>query len=609
MRNKFVSISVKNMLLLTALNLVLVVGSGSALYSVFNRIFYHQVMSDMEQIMIQNATNLDQILDSISKATLLLYTDKTIVDNIAASDISDPVANYNKKDIVLGQLAKYIYVPLHDKLTSYQITFFVADSQPLAHTLSPSDASFAGLYTDKEVSSESWYQQTWSQDGILCWFQDPEQPNHFFVSRLIKYLLDDPKNDQNTQKINLGVLVLKFDMNQLMAKLEPSKMTESSEFLVLDNNFQTLYGENDALRQAVVSLAEARGNHSESFQSGSIAIDNASYSIHARKLTNGWMLIGATPDSEISSRLSIVKSVIVRTALIAIAAGILLSLFLSFRISQPIRRLALTMRKVHNQDNIAQMIVPKTGNDEVGILYSSFHLMMHRIDHLLEESYKMAINEKEAEFKALQAQINPHFLYNTLDSINWMAMKLDAKQITNVVSSLSNLLRYAISNSDQLVPITEEIEQVRQYIVIQSICYSQPFSVFYDIDSTLDGHKMPRLILQPLVENAILHGAGKVGGDGRLGIMLYAEGDTLRLAVSSGGDGQLAGQLNDYLQGSLLFRSKPDGNGIRNVNQRIKLKFGDMYGLSYESDAEGSIKAIVSMPLKSVNQASLSPIA
>ncbi|MBD2867148.1 cache domain-containing sensor histidine kinase [Paenibacillus arenilitoris] len=591
---KFVSISTKNLLLLGSLILVLVLGSGTVLYAEFHRIFHEQVTNDFEQIMHQNTSNLNQIIDSINQATLLLYADKTIVDVLAGAE-TDFIQNYNDKELVLGQLAKYIYIPLHNKLTSYQLTFFVSGKLPFSKTLPASDTHFNGLFSDAMVQAEPWFRQTLERDGVLCWYRDPVSRDHFFVSRLVKYPIQTLAG--KLQHDRLGVILIKFDMNQLIQKIESSKMPKSPEFVVLDESGNVMYGKDPDVGETVSRHFKVRDRVTDSIVSESFMVGKRSYTLSAHRLANGWSLIAAIPNSEISARMAVVKTTIVNAALAALAIGIAMSLAISSKISRPIKRLAHIMRSVHNQEAVAQVSLPRAGNDEVGILYNSFSLMMSRMNRLLQDVYEMGVKEKEAELKALQAQINPHFLYNTLDSVNWMAMRGGARPIADVISSLSSLLRYSIKDADRLVLVAEEIEQVKQYICIQSICYEHVFDVIYELDPDVLACRMPRLILQPLVENAIQHGIEKLEGKGEIRITGFMRGETVQLAVSNSGAGADPEELNDYLKGRNLFQGKPEGNGIRNVDQRLRLVFGDRYGLRYEPNGDGGIRAVLAIPL------------
>jgi two-component system sensor histidine kinase YesM len=225
--------------------------------------------------------------------------------------------------------------------------------------------------------------------------------------------------------------------------------------------------------------------------------------------------------------------------------------------------------------------------DELERLGDGFNYMMLRLKELMEDNYQQGIRRKEAELNALQAQINPHFLYNTLESINWEAMMMTggSNKVSEMVTALSDLLRLSISHGKEIVPFGDEINHVKNYLFIQKERYSDKFDVEWYIDSSLYQHRILKLILQPLVENAIYHGIELKKGRGIIRIEASVEGAHMLIQVIDDGIGMSEEQLaivRDSLKRDDGALNR--GIGIRNVNERIQLYYGKAYGLHLFSE-------------------------
>jgi len=238
-------------------------------------------------------------------------------------------------------------------------------------------------------------------------------------------------------------------------------------------------------------------------------------------------------------------------------------------------------------------------NDEFGLLYGAFVKMTKRLDHSIEENYGMMIKQKEIELATLHSQITPHLLYNTLDSIYWFAIDSGNDDVGEMVSDLSMLLRIGLSKGRMIITIAEEIDHVQAYCRLQIRRYQNAFQVHYEVDEALNSHVTPKVILQPLVENAIFHGVSGMDGEGLILISVQRADDTVVMTVEDNGFLQAdMDRLGEILKGERMDK----GYGIRNVHQRIALHYGDNYGLYYERKENGGIRAIIRLPLEQQGQ-------
>lgn len=297
--------------------------------------------------------------------------------------------------------------------------------------------------------------------------------------------------------------------------------------------------------------------------------------------------------------------------MIIIAATLLilsvLSIFFAMDILTPIKRLVQGMKTMQESKTHDEIIVDR--QDELGYLSQCFNDMSREIDILVNRVYKEQLTRKEAEIKTLQAQINPHFLFNTLESINWMARLNNVDEISEMVTALSALMEAGIGKGGPLVTIKEEIDFVDSYILIMKNRYGERLDFNKSIDSSLLGIKVPKLLLQPLVENAIYHGVDKFRKQGKIYLIIRKIDQRVEIEVLDNGQGmteenirELNKNLNEGNDAYLFSENSGMGIGLKNVNRRIKLFYGVEYGVRVESIYEEYMKVVVTIPVVGIQK-------
>lgn len=233
--------------------------------------------------------------------------------------------------------------------------------------------------------------------------------------------------------------------------------------------------------------------------------------------------------------------------------------------------------------------VQSSSRDEIGELTNRFGNMLIRLNELIEESFRSKIVQKEAEMKALQWQINPHFLYNTLSFINWKALKSDAHDISHVVTSMSKFYRTALNRGNNIISVRDELENIKSYVEIIQVMGEYSFDVVYEIDAAVYEYSTINLILQPLAENAIKHGVNqKTFGRGMLQVSARFGQGTIEFAIEDNGPGMPQETIDTILTMQSV------GYGLNNVNERLQLRFGPEYGISIQSRiGHGTVMTIV----------------
>jgi two-component system sensor histidine kinase YesM len=264
--------------------------------------------------------------------------------------------------------------------------------------------------------------------------------------------------------------------------------------------------------------------------------------------------------------------------------SVVLAAFLSTSVARPIDTLALSMRRLESGDFTVQ--VPEKRKDEIGQLNKSFNIMVKRIESLVQRTKEEEKLLAAAELKALQSQINPHFLYNTLGAIKSIAKLHDEREIHDIVVQLGKLLRGAMDASDEVIPLQKSIEQAESYLIIQRIRYGNKLKVDIDVQEEILQVKTPKLLLQPIVENAVVHGLEKKLGEWSIRIAGAGDNGLIRLSVADNGIGFDASASD--------FRAEEKKVGMANVYRRLKLYYGESADLLVESGiGEGSSITLV----------------
>ncbi len=297
---------------------------------------------------------------------------------------------------------------------------------------------------------------------------------------------------------------------------------------------------------------------------------------------SGWMVVGVTPRDQLLAGTQHLGAFIVAVALLCILAGGLCATFVVARLTQPLRALRNAMGRVEARDLDTRIAV--RSEDEVGQLAQGFNTMLAELRRLVDDVLRAQIHEREAELRALQHQINPHFLYNTLESINMLALTHGDRDISRMVTSLGRLLRQTIASGSVLIPLRDELEYIGHYLVVQRMRYGDRMTMTVEVESALLDYYVPKLTLQPLVENALYHGLEPRRGVGAVRVTGRREGADVILLVADDGVGMDAPTLA-AVQASL--RDVPwrghRSVGLANVQQRLRLYCGPLYGLALRS--------------------------
>lgn len=300
----------------------------------------------------------------------------------------------------------------------------------------------------------------------------------------------------------------------------------------------------------------------------------------------GWTVVSVAYADEIGAQVAPIQRITFVVIALILAGVILLAVYLSHALSRPIKELQNLTKRAANHD-LSVQIVPQ-GNDEIAMLGHSFNKMIARIQELMEENVREQKMLRKLEMESLDNQIKPHFIYNTLDLIIGQLESNQNEQASSLIEALGNFFRLSLSKGREIVPIASEVEHVRNYLFIQQLRHGEEYQYEVAVDSDILDKYIPRLLLQPLVENAIYHGILQANRQGRIEILGYQESgsEDIIFEIRDDGAGIEPDQLrdiNEVLRGLRSLENEKEYFGLRNVNKRAKLMFGEDYGVVLRS--------------------------
>ncbi|THE11324.1 sensor histidine kinase [Bacillus timonensis] len=441
----------------------------------------------------------------------------------------------------------------------------------------------------EDLTEESWYKEAVENKGI---FKMIGQPKDRHLASLVSYKNDEVVSgvraviDPISQEV-LGVILIDLKVRTVAETLVDVRLGKTGYLTVIDEHSRPIYQPNDPLVDTIPNEwleGKRSGTFSKEVQSQQLQF------IYQKSPYSNWTTVGVFPTEESIFEIREIQFYLVIFVFIILLFGIPVSYFLSNSISKPIGQLMKFMRKAEGGELGVRYTEKR--DDEIGMLGRSFNKMIKQINELLRLTERHERQKREAEFRSLQANINPHFLYNTLDTIQWMARKQKAIDIAEVVESLAKLFRIGLSKGRDMIPLDKEIEHIESYLKIQQTRYREKLQYQIEVDESVSSLYVLKFILQPLVENAIYHGIKERRGPGQIIVSAQQNNKILRLTIQDNGAGMPESRLHEIRAAlrDAVRRTENQGEvkdkkgyGILNVQARIVLAFGDRYGITIES--------------------------
>lgn len=537
-----------------------------------------------EQLYRAIAGNLSFSASTISKHLKNIESFSSVV--IAQKEVQESLDAVNSNDDVLTLSKNYSL--LNEVVSTYQQTY-KQNNLSCISLVNPRFTNCSNFPVMSRIPPEflrEILQKAAQASGSAVWISDSS--NHYLIlSRQIR-------KTENLSLKPLGYLLLFINLDDLVGDANQAVNTyESGHYLIYDNEKLIYHSEGISQDWALLLYEKLQRPYDIIKQNR-----HKYFAVRSRIPSYEWNYINLIPYDDINRSIVAVFQLI----LVILLAGLLLSLFVAHIMMRYVVRdfeLLLHKMEIFSQTELQlpeSRIDYSQRSDEIGKLHQSFDAMAERIQHLVNTNYRYQILNRDARLKALESQINPHFLYNTLETVNWRAKALKDDTISNIVQSLAALLRATLSNEKSLVPLNYELNLVNNYITIQKIRFEERLLFrFYDSECTenLKNALVLPLTIQPLLENAIRYGMEEMTETCEISVYPYQRGDFLIIEVANQGSSFEENLLENLQNGSKS--SHGFGIGLLNINQRIQMLFGDAYGLSFRNEEDKAI-AIITLP-------------
>lgn len=549
---------------------------GGALYLRFLNSTEEVVSKNNQAIIEQVNLNLDSYLRNMMKISDTIYYRAIKKTDMAVENI--------KKEMDL------IYEANKDNLIS--ITLFseygeIIDSYPLQQLKSNIDPRNNDWFQNAKNKKENLH---FSTPHVQNLFYDPNYKYTWVVS------LSRAVEITKSGKTSSGVLLVDMNFSGIEQICKNVEVSKNGYVYLIDTDGEIIYHPRQQLIYSNLitenNYEAAKfedGNHIENFEGNKrlVTVKTVGYT--------GWKLVAISPMSDVTAGYYEFRVFAIFIMIFAIFILISINMFVSSRIANPIRALEKAVKEF--ESGVVSLNIPENGSYEIQHLAKAIKSMVNQMNLLMENIMIEQEAKRKSELNALQAQINPHFLYNTLDSIIWMIENENYDGAIIMVTALARFFRISLSKGKNVITVRDELEHARNYLTIQNIRYKNKFSYSIEADEeTLDLTSI-KLIIQPLIENAIYHGMEYMSGEGDILVKSYKKNEDLYIDIIDNGLGMLQEVADKLLTEAVNNQQrKGSGIGLKNVHERIKLYFGEEYGLEVYSEPDEGTTIRIHMP-------------
>lgn len=448
--------------------------------------------------------------------------------------------------------------------------------------VNPGSMSFRLNEEDREILN--------SGKGSVHWFDTDPQTQTIGMGRVINKLSDQER---------LGYVFIYLRESAVYNVYKNTETFKNGELMIVNKAGGIIsYKDKSMLASGMDAVAPGLTEGSLKDGFSTLMVNGKRYFTVISTIGAGeWKIVSLVPTAEYEKDIVNLRNLILLVCMACCLLALMISVGISAGITRPLRRLSAMMEKVGRGD--FDVSFSCESKDEIGALSSYFNRMVAQVQKLIQDVYQEQNLKQKAELKSLRMQINPHFLYNTLESINWMARIKGVPEIGDMVKALGDLMRVSISGDD-FITVDEEMRNVNNYLMIQKFRYGDRFEVVTDISRDILGVKIPKLTLQPIVENAIVHGLEEKVGSGRIMISGALKEGKVLIRVDDDGVGMDEARAAAILTGD-EGAGQADGRthiGILNVDRRVKLYYGREYGIAVASVPGAGTRVEISLPVQ-----------
>jgi len=570
----FANLKIKyKIFVLIAILMATVIFLTNIVHSLAFRAYDELVYQQASQALSVSSLNMESELKKITALSYNVVTDSAIQEYLW--DIRNAETEYvnyisytkvRQRLVDLGALDKYV---LSLQLYDVNDTEYTVGARPIAMN---------------EARIERIRKEAISNGGAISWTSPDQEDDALTALRHIRRY-------QDVSLDGLGVLAIRIDVNRLFSDYVNGIDHEKAFFIIVKDNNEVVYS--DKIDLELKTLANMRD---EGDRYSIVRSEGKTYFLTYRtsSLTD-WTYYTVMPYDNIFYTTDQAKKMVLFIYLALFLFATIVAFQLSKRMTDPLEKLTNKMRRVQ----LGNFEYEEDGNeplamDEVGQIQRHFRIMLERINELIHENYVKQLMIKDTQFKALQAQINPHFLYNTLESINWMAKMSKQERISQMVESLGYLLRLSLNVQSATITFQKELEIINHYLIIQHYRFEERLNYSLQVPTHLLGCELPKLSVQPIIENAIHYALEPNIEPCTIIISAEVIDDRLLVSVSDNGPGMTETFLEQLSRGEV--KPKGTGIGLSNIDDRIKMLYGDEYGINIESKSGQGTKVTLILP-------------
>ncbi len=462
----------------------------------------------------------------------------------------------------------------------------------------------ARLKQNYKITNEVWFGKTLTNNESI--YFSPASVQYKFIQNdnVYKWVISMARAIEINRagKIEQAMLLIDIDYFSIIQLLDNINFGENSYIYLVDAFGELIY---HPKLQLIYAGIEKENNLKEAAYPDGIYVDKFN-NIHRNIIVKtvgytGWKIIGVNLQKAPGLNGFKIKLFIIFIIACIIFMVSIINAYISYIVTDPIKMLEKSVNEIENGNIDANIYIG--GSYEIRHLGASIKNMTRKIKALMNTIVREHEEKRKSEFDTLQSQINPHFLYNTLDIIVWMIENENKSDAVKIVTSLARFFRISLSKGKNIISVKNEIEHVKNYLMIQQMRFKNKFKYEIDVDENVLNYISLKLILQPLAENSIYHGMEFMDGDGLIKIEAKEVSGDLYFKIIDNGLGMTNKQIEEILNGKVKSNSKKgSGIGINNVNQRIKLYFGSDYGLSIESEPDIGTTIILKLPIRSIEE-------
>ncbi|OCT15341.1 hypothetical protein A8709_14720 [Paenibacillus pectinilyticus] len=556
-------------------------------YVVSVKILKAKVSDYFHENLLYIGSSIEKELSGIEKLTELIYINEDIQQAISSDNRNelDYYANYKKVDQVINNLE--FYSNYYKYITSLFI--FGMNGSEFRY----GNGSDANAIDTKLLLASSWYKHSEELGGNVLWIGVHDNDNKSGMAQ-VKQVFSLSRFIRDFNNRNIGSLYVSLNTNVFTDILSKASPNTQSQLYIVDQFGKIVYPQEKlakSLESEGIILPKEKNLSNFEIKNNGKAYLVSNYDLDKY----GWRIVQMVPLEILTKDNKVVFTITTFVFFLSLLISGVLWFFISAGIVKPIKKLTLTMKDVRASNLLVKSNI--TNIDEIGLLSVNFNYMIERINSLFNQVVEEETKKRKAEMKALQGQITPHFLYNTLNTIRWMAIIQKSDGIKEVVDALGRLLRNTFKERSTLTTIREELSMIKDYVYIQQTRYREKFQVYYEVDDEVLSLTCVKFILQPIVENAIFHGLEPKDESGFIRIRIVAWQSTLQITVEDSGVGMSDSQISQILAKNVLEEDPLGGIGVHNVNLRIQMVCGERYGIQIESELGRYTKVHIMLPV------------